>query len=77
MQVQTALAEPGEYRRTHLLALIESLRGKATASGPMEETKLDRHRTALSDHLADPATLVIDKHLVQCSGHKPGEPRSG
>jgi hypothetical protein len=39
--VQTALAEPGEYRRTHLLALIESLRGTATASGPMEETKLE------------------------------------
>jgi SAM-dependent methyltransferase len=71
VQVQAALPEPGEYRRTHLLALIESVRGKAIASGVMDETELDHHRAALLDHLADPATLVIDKLLVQCWGHKP------
>lgn len=72
VQVQTALPEPGEYRRTHLLALIESVRGKVIASGAMDQTELDHHRAALSDHLANPATLVIDKLLVQCWGHKPG-----
>jgi SAM-dependent methyltransferase len=70
-QVHTALPEPGEYRRTHLLALIESLRGKVIASGLMDQAELERHRAALSDHLANPATLVIDKLLVQCWGHKP------
>jgi hypothetical protein len=38
----------------------------------MDQTELDHHRAALSDHLANPATLVIDKLLVQCWGHKPG-----
>lgn len=71
VQAQTAVAGPGQYRRTHLLALIDSLRGKVVASGLMDETELDRHRAALSLHLANPATLVIDKLLVQCWGHKP------
>jgi murein DD-endopeptidase MepM/ murein hydrolase activator NlpD len=33
---------------------------------------LDHHRAALAGHLSDPATLVIDKLLVQCWGNKPG-----
>ena len=71
VQVQTAVPEPGQYRRTHLLALIESVRGKVVAAGVMGEAELDHHLAALSGHLADPATLVIDKLLVQCWGHKP------
>jgi SAM-dependent methyltransferase len=72
VHVQAALPEPGQYRRTHLLALIESVRDKVVVSGAMDEAELDHHRAALYDHLTDPTTLVIDKLLVQCWGHKPG-----
>jgi hypothetical protein len=72
VHVQAALPEPGQYRRTHLLALIESVRDKVAVSGVMDEAELDHHRAALYDHLTDPTTLVIDKLLVQCWGHKPG-----
>lgn len=71
VRVQTAVPEPGQYRRAHLLALIESVRGKVVAAGVMDEAELDHHLAALSGHLADPAVLVIDKLLVQCWGHKP------
>ncbi|HUZ34757.1 MAG TPA: methyltransferase domain-containing protein [Streptosporangiaceae bacterium] len=71
VRVQAALPEPGQYRRTHLLALIDSVRDKVVASGVMDEAELAHHRAALSDHLAAPTTLVIDKLLVQCWGHKP------
>jgi len=71
VRVQAELPQPGEYRRTHLVALIDSIRDKVIASGAMSEADLGRHRAAVLDHLADPTTLLIDKLLVQCWGRKP------
>lgn len=61
----------GQYRRTHLLSLIDSIRDKVIASGAMEEAQLDSHRAALMDHLNDPDTFLIDKLLIQSWGRKP------
>jgi ubiquinone/menaquinone biosynthesis C-methylase UbiE len=61
----------GDYRRTHLLSLIDSIRDKIIAKGLLNETELSGHREALMRHLADPRTTVIDKLLVQCWGQKP------
>jgi SAM-dependent methyltransferase len=71
VQTRVTAALPGttEYRRTHLLSLIDSIHDKIISSGAMEEDELQRHRTALIDHLTDPRTLVIDKLLIQCWGH--------
>jgi len=60
----------GDYRRTHLLSLIDSVRDKIIAKGVLDEVKLNEHREALVRHLNDPATTVIDKLLVQCWGQK-------
>ena len=65
------LPQPGQYRRTHLLSLIESVRGKAIGSGVISEAELDRHCAELRGHLTDPATVVIDKLLIQSWGRKP------
>jgi SAM-dependent methyltransferase len=63
---------PGDYRRTHLLSLIDSVRDKVIANGVLDEAQLKEHREALAHHLKDPATTVIDKLLVQCWGQKSG-----
>jgi SAM-dependent methyltransferase len=60
----------GDYRRTHLISLIDSVRDKIIAKGVLDEAKLNEHREALAQHLKDPATTVIDKLLVQCWGQK-------
>ena len=60
----------GDYRRTHLLSLTDSVRDKIIARGVLDEAKLNEHREALAQHLNDPATTVIDKLLVQCWGQK-------
>jgi hypothetical protein len=60
----------GDYRRTHLISLIDSVRDKIIAKGMLEEAELNKHREALAQHLKDPATTVIDKLLVQCWGQK-------
>jgi hypothetical protein len=69
-RVTVATPPPGDYRRTHLISLIDSVRDKIIANGVLDESKLDEHRQALLDHLKDPATTVIDKLLVQCWGQK-------
>jgi hypothetical protein len=71
MSVHAALPQPGQYRRTHLLSLIESIREKAIGSGVISEAELDRHCAALRGHLTDPATVVVDKLLIQGWGRKP------
>jgi SAM-dependent methyltransferase len=60
----------GDYRRTHLISLIDSVRDKIVAKGVLDDAKLNEHREALAQHLNDPATTVIDKLLVQCWGQK-------
>jgi ubiquinone/menaquinone biosynthesis C-methylase UbiE len=71
-RVQAEMPEPGQYRRTHLLSLLDSIREKVITKGLMDARTLDAHRNALLEHLADPNTVVVDKLLVQCWGRKPG-----
>lgn len=61
----------GDYRRTHLISLIDSVRDKILAKEVLDGAELNKHREALARHLNDPATVVIDKLLVQCWGQKP------
>lgn len=72
IQIKVTVATPpvGDYRRTHLLSLIDSIRDKVIANGVLNEAKLNEHREALAQHLKDPGTTVIDKLLVQCWGQK-------
>jgi SAM-dependent methyltransferase len=74
VEVKVSVETPalGDYRRTHLLALIDSVRDKVIAKGVLSETELMQHRDALARHLDDPGTTVIDKLLVQAWGRKPG-----
>jgi hypothetical protein len=71
MKVHVEVAQIGEYRRTHLLSLIESMRDLVLASGRMAERELRDHTSALSAHLADPRTTLIDKLVVQAWGQRP------
>jgi ubiquinone/menaquinone biosynthesis C-methylase UbiE len=71
-RVQAEMPAPGQYRRTHLTSLLDSIREKVLAKGLMDAQTLDTHRSALLEHLADPNTVVVDKLLVQCWGRKPG-----
>jgi ubiquinone/menaquinone biosynthesis C-methylase UbiE len=69
-RLHAELPEPGQYRRTHLISLLDSIREKVLTMGLMGEHELDTHRGALLEHLADPNTLVIDKLLMQAWGRK-------
>ena len=55
-----------------MLSLIESMSDLVLASGQLKETELHEHIAALSAHLADPETTLIDKLIVQAWGQKPG-----
>jgi hypothetical protein len=48
----------GDYRRTHLLSLIDSVRGKVIAKGVLSEAELTEHSAALTRHLGQPATIA-------------------
>jgi SAM-dependent methyltransferase len=61
----------GEYRRTHLVSLLDSVRDKVLSAKLLSEEELKGHRAALLAHLNDPTTTVIDKLLVQALGRKP------
>jgi hypothetical protein len=71
--VHVEVAQIGEYRRTHLLSLIESMHDLVLASGRLDKTELRGHMVALLKHLADPGTTLIDKLIVQAWGHKPNQ----
>jgi predicted O-methyltransferase YrrM len=72
MKAHVEVARIGEYRRTHLLSLIESMRDQIIAAGQITESDLRGHLAALSVHLSDPRTTLIDKLVVQAWGQKPG-----
>jgi SAM-dependent methyltransferase len=72
MRTYVELPKVGEYQRTHLLSLIEVMRDQILASGRIGEAELREHMAALSEHLSDPTTTVIDKLIVQAWGRKPG-----
>lgn len=69
---QTGGGDPFIGRRLPvLLHAADSVRDKIVAKGILDDAKLTDHREALAQHLKDPATIVIDKLLVQCWGQKP------
>ena len=70
MKVHVEVAKVGEYRRTHLLSLLQSMEDSVVASGRITKTELKKHIIALSEHLADPETTLIDKLVVQAWGQK-------
>jgi hypothetical protein len=51
-----------------LIALIESTRDLMIGSGRLTEGELRHHMAALVKHLADPATTLIDRLVVQAWG---------
>jgi ubiquinone/menaquinone biosynthesis C-methylase UbiE len=73
IQIKVTVETPllGDYRRTHLVSLIDSIREQVITKGLLDEAELKEHREALVRHLDDPATTVIDKLLVQAWGQKP------
>ena len=71
MRTHAELPKVGEYQRTHLLSLIEAILAQILASGRIGEAQLREHMAALSEHLSDPATTLIDKLVVQAWGRKP------
>lgn len=71
VEAHTRVDRPGEYRRTHLLALIESLRDKVIARGLLTEQELIEHSESLRRHLEDPQTIVTRQLLFQAWGRKP------
>jgi len=70
MKIHVEVAQIGEYRRNHLLSLIESMRDLVLASARISESELQGHVSALSAHLADPRTTLIDKLVIQAWGQK-------
>jgi SAM-dependent methyltransferase len=71
MKVHVEVAQVGEYRRTHLLSLLQSMEDLVVTSGRVIRAELKTHIAALSEHLADPGTTLIDKLIVQAWGQKP------
>jgi SAM-dependent methyltransferase len=71
MRTHVELPKVGEYQRTHLLSLIEAMRAQILASERIGEAELREHMAALSEHLSDPTTTLIDKLVVQAWGRKP------
>ena len=71
MMAHVRFPKVGDYQRTHLLSLVGSMRDRLLTSGRLGETELEAHVVALSDHLADPATTVIDKLIIQAWARKP------
>jgi SAM-dependent methyltransferase len=70
MKVHVEVAKVGEYRRTHLLSLLQLMEDSVVTSGRITKPELKKHMVALSDHLADPETTLIDKLVVQAWGQK-------
>jgi SAM-dependent methyltransferase len=70
IKIHVGTINPGEYRRTHLLSLLDVLHDKVIGSGALTEAQLSAHRDALIAHLKNPDTLLIDKLLVQAWGQK-------
>ena len=69
--VHAHLDEPGEYRRTHLLSLIESVRDRALTLDLCSGGELAELTTALRAHLDRPETLVSRQLLFQAWGRRP------
>lgn len=71
MRAHVEIAQIGEYRRTHLLSLLESMQDLVIAPGRTTKAELRAHMTAMAEHLADPGTTLIDKLMIQAWAQKP------
>ena len=69
--VHVAVDQPGEYRRTHMLALLESVRDQVLALGVLSANELAAALAAVRQHLDQPTTLVVRELLFQAWGRKP------
>jgi len=70
-KVHVRAAELGDPRRMHRLSVFKVARAAILASERLSATEFDAHWKAVADHLADPATLLIDQLLVQAWGRTP------
>jgi ubiquinone/menaquinone biosynthesis C-methylase UbiE len=70
-QAHVSAVRPGEFRRMHLLTLLDSLHSEVVGLGLLSKSELTRHKIALTRHLEDSQTILIDKLLVQAWGQKP------
>jgi SAM-dependent methyltransferase len=68
-KIHVGTIKPGEYRRAHLLSLLDVLHDKVIDADVLTEKQLSDHRDLLA-HLKNPDTLLIDKLLVQAWGQK-------
>jgi SAM-dependent methyltransferase len=71
IRARADVPQVGDYQRTHLLSLIESTPELMLGSGRLDAMELRDHIAALAKHLADPATTLIDRLVVQAWGTKP------
>ena len=71
LHVHANVPRIGEYQRMHLLSLIGSTPDLMLASGRLNAAELQGHMVELAKHLADPATTLIDRLVIQAWGTKP------
>lgn len=70
-KVHVRAAEIGDPRRRHRLNVIESAKSKIVGQGLLTEAQYLAHTRTIADHLADPATLLIDQLFIQAWGRRP------
>ncbi len=71
VEARVRAIKPGEYHRTHLLALLESVRDAVFEQELLTEREWNGLHAELQAHLDDPNTLVLRQTLVQAWGVKP------
>jgi SAM-dependent methyltransferase len=76
IKAHVGIPQIGEYQRTHLLSLVQSLHDPMLASGRITVTELRKHMAALTAHLGNPDTTILDRLVVQAWGQKPSGRRS-
>jgi hypothetical protein len=69
--VHVRAPELGDPRRSHRLGIFQVAKLKILASGLLTESEYEAHIRAIADHLADPATLLIDQLFIQAWGRAP------
>lgn len=70
-KVHVRSVELGDRRRTHRLGILQVAKPRILATGRLSEAEFGRHFTALTEHLANPDTLLIDQLFVQAWGRRP------
>ena len=70
VEAHVRLDRPGDYRRTHLLSLVESVVASGTDLG-LSEDELQELKHSLLIHFADQRTIVVRELLFQAWGRKP------